>query len=111
MDQIFKEGLEVETRIKFRSMAMFFVFFLISHGAIFAAEKNQSSLKRGGATPNVLDFDADIIEGERSGPSLLVQLDLQAPGLDTLIFQRKNFNDFHVIDMKRKPKYRGRPSK
>ena len=56
---------------------------------------------------NILDFDADVIEGERSGPSIMVQMDLQAPNLDTLVFQRKNFNDFHVIDMKRKPKYRG----
>lgn len=55
---------------------------------------------------NILDFDADVIEGERSGPSIMVQMDLQAPNLDTLVFQRKNFNDFHAIDMKRKPKYR-----
>jgi hypothetical protein len=58
-------------------------------------------------TSNILDFDADVIEGERSGPSILVQMDLQAPNLDTLVFQRKNFNDFHLIDMRRKPKYRG----
>jgi hypothetical protein len=57
---------------------------------------------------NVLDFEADVIEGERSGPSILIQMDLQAPTLDTLVFQRKNFNDFHAIDMKRKPKYRGK---
>lgn len=61
--------------------------------------------------PNILDFDADVIEGERTGPSLLVQMDLQAPNLDMLVFERKNFNDFHGIDMKRKPKYRGRLSK
>lgn len=61
----------------------------------------------GGKQSNILDFDADVIEGERSGPSIMVQMDLQAPNLDTLVFQRKNFNDFHVIDMKRKPKYRG----
>ena len=58
-------------------------------------------------SPNILDFDADVIEGERSGPSLIVQMDLQAPSLDTLVFQRKNFNDFQVIDKRRKPKFRG----
>jgi hypothetical protein len=55
---------------------------------------------------NVLDFEADVIEGERVAPNLFVQMDLGAPKMDTLMFQRKNFNDFHSIDMKRKPKYR-----
>lgn len=58
-------------------------------------------------TPNVLDFEADVIEGERSSPSILIQMDLQSPNIDTLVFQRKNFNDFHQIDMKRRSKYRG----
>lgn len=56
---------------------------------------------------NVLDFEADVIEGERTAPSILIQMDLQSPNLDTLVFQRKNFNDFHLIDVKRKPKFRG----
>lgn len=55
---------------------------------------------------NVLDFEADVIEGERVAPNLFVQMDLGSPNMDTLMFQRKNFNDFHAIDMKRKPKYR-----
>lgn len=57
--------------------------------------------------PAVLNFDADVIEGEKGGPSIMVQMDLQAPTMDTLVFKRKNFNDFHAIDRKRKPKYRG----
>lgn len=59
------------------------------------------------SSSNVLDFDADVIEGERTAPSILIQMDLQSPNLDTLVFQRKNFNDFHLIDMKRRPKFRG----
>lgn len=59
------------------------------------------------SSSNIMDFEADVIEGERTAPSILIQMDLQSPNLDTLVFQRKNFNDFHLIDMKRKPKFRG----
>ncbi len=67
---------------------------------------SQTDNKKGKST-NVLDFEADVIEGERTAPSILIQMDLQSPNLDTLVFQRKNFNDFHSIDMKRRPKFRG----
>ena len=58
----------------------------------------------------ILNFDADVIEGERASPSIMVQMELEAPTLDTLVFKRNNFNDFHAIDRKRKPKYRGQKS-
>lgn len=100
-----------------RGMVVTFSFTFVLSGALplWAQETKEPVKKAQTPAPsrqsNVLDFDADVIEGERSGPNLLVQLDLQAPGLDTLVFQRKNFNDFHVIDMKRKPKFRGRSTK
>jgi hypothetical protein len=67
----------------------------------------KKSTKPASTSSNVLDFEADVIEGERTAPSILIQMDLQSPNLDTLVFQRKNFNDFHLIDMRRKPKFRG----
>lgn len=81
---------------------MILIIALIASVNCFA-QKNSTNTK----SSNILDFDADVIEGERNAPSILVQMDLQAPNLDTLIFLRKNFNDFHSVDMKRKPKYRG----
>lgn len=74
---------------------------------LFACEAYSQKNQKPPKTQTILDFDADVIEGERNAPSILVQMDLQAPNLDTLIFLRKNFNDFHSTDMKRKPKYRG----
>ncbi len=72
-----------------------------------ANSKAETTSSTNSKQSNILDFDADVIEGERTGPSILVQMDLQTPNLDTLVYQRKNFNDFHVIDMRRKPKFRG----
>ena len=65
-----------------------------------------SGLAQNQKAANVLDFEDDVIEGERAAPSLFVQMDIQAPKMDSLMFQRKNFNDYHGIDKYRKPKYR-----
>ncbi len=83
---------------------LFFIIFLIvlDSNSIFAETQK---------TANVLDFEDDVIEGERAAPSLFVQMDIQAPKMDSLMFQRKNFNDFHNIDKFRKPKYRNSDKK
>lgn len=73
----------------------------------FSQTTSKKPTKSTPSSSNVLDFEADVIEGERMAPSILIQMDLQSPNLDTLVFQRKNFNDFHLIDMRRRPKFRG----
>lgn len=99
--------------IKLVSLLMLFLFYSNESFAEKVEKSNETKksaaskvAEPGKTNTNVLDFDADIIEGERVAPSLFVQMDLGAPKLDTLMFQRKSFNDFHAIDMKRKPKYR-----
>ena len=54
----------------------------------------------------VLDFDSDVIEGERKSPDLFLQLQVDTPNLDTLLYQRRNFNDFHNLEKNRRPVYR-----
>jgi hypothetical protein len=56
---------------------------------------------------NVLDFEAEVIEGERKTPQLFLQMDVGTPTIDTLLYRRTNFQDFQVNDAKRKPKFRG----
>jgi hypothetical protein len=56
--------------------------------------------------PNVLDFDGDVIEGERQAPNLFLQLQVDTPNLDVLLYQRKDFNDFHALEKDRRPLYR-----
>jgi hypothetical protein len=103
IDYLFKTYLSVQLGL------LILTLIGINESLYAEASKAKSQTKSTEVTKaksNVLDFEADVIEGERVAPSLFVQMDLGAPKLDTLMFQRKNFNDFHSIDMRRKPKYR-----
>jgi hypothetical protein len=56
--------------------------------------------------PSVLNFDADVIEGEKSNPDLFIQLGNQQPSLQAVIYGRKNFNEFQKHEAPWKPVYR-----
>ncbi len=60
--------------------------------------------------PQVLDFEAEVIEGERKTPNLFLQLEIDSPSLDSVMYKRRNFNDFHLVEVDRKPLYK-RPDK
>lgn len=55
---------------------------------------------------NVINFEEDVIEGERKNPNLFLQLDMGTPNMDTILFLRNNFNDFHQSDKDRRMIYR-----
>lgn len=57
-------------------------------------------------TGNVINFEEDVIQGERKNLDLFVQIDLGASHIDNVVFQRDNFNDFHQIDSRRRPRYK-----
>lgn len=63
----------------------------------------QAPAQKGGA--KVLDFEGEEIEGERMRPDLFLQLRSEDLNFDTLIYLRENFNDFHEIDKKSKPRF------
>lgn len=54
---------------------------------------------------SVVDFEADVVEGERQVPDIFLQSEVASPSLDAVLFKRKNFNDFHSLELKRKPVY------
>lgn len=54
----------------------------------------------------ILDFEAEVIEGQRKSPQLFLQMDVAAPDLDTVMYLRQNFNDFQSVEKNRKPLYR-----
>ncbi len=58
-----------------------------------------------GMAQEVLNFEANVIEGERLNPDLFTQMEVETPDLDTLIYIRKNFNDFHKVERNRRPKF------
>ena len=73
---------------------LFLTFFsLIGSELAVSAEKNE-----------VLDFEADVIEGEKKAPELFLQLDTETTDLGAVLYDRKNFNDFHANDRSRRPR-------
>ena len=55
---------------------------------------------------NVLDFEADVIEGEKRKPDLFIQMEGGAETMDSVLYSREDFNDFHEMDRKWRPKVR-----
>jgi hypothetical protein len=52
----------------------------------------------------VMDFEADVIEGEKKAPDLFLQMDSENAELSAVIYDRKNFNDFSKFDRNLRPK-------
>jgi hypothetical protein len=45
-----------------------------------------------------LDFEGEVIEGEAMRPMLYLQIESPDLDLNNIIYQRRDFNDFHKID-------------
>jgi hypothetical protein len=65
----------------------------------------QPAAKPGGSRPEVLDFEGDVIEGQKKAPELFLQLDVEKADLSSVLYDRRDFNDFHAVDSKRRPKF------
>jgi len=76
-------------------MKRYFLFGSLFLATAFAAEKP------------VLDFEADVIEGEKRKPDLFIQLEGgAADSMDSILYSRDDFNDYQEIDRKWRPKMR-----
>ena len=53
----------------------------------------------------VLNFEAEIIDGERKRPDLFLQIGTQKQTMEAVIYSRKDFNDFHKGDAGKRPSY------
>ena len=58
-----------------------------------------------GAKSNVLDFEGEVIEGEKRRPDLFMQTNTQDLTLDNILYQRNDFNDFLSVEAKRRPRH------
>lgn len=47
---------------------------------------------------NVMDFEADVIEGELRRPDLFLQLGNDHMNVESISYGRSNFNDFNKAD-------------
>ena len=59
----------------------------------------------------VLDFEAEVIEGEKRKPDLFIQMEGGVENMDSVLYSREDFVDYHETDRKWRPKARrlGRP--
>jgi len=72
--------------------------------------KNQAPLsktaaKKASGSGNVLDFEGEVIEGERRRPDLFLQMSIDNVKFDSLIYQRDDFNDYLEVDRKSRTRY------
>lgn len=73
-----------------------FCIFLMAFCALPALAKEKD---------HVLDFEGEIIEGERKRPDLFLQMTTTELNNGDLIYVRENFNDFLEVDKKIRPQY------
>ncbi len=53
----------------------------------------------------VLDFNADVIEGELKKPQLFLELGANVKDFNSLLLNREDFNDFQAVDMKKRLRF------
>ena len=51
-----------------------------------------------------LDFEGEVIEGERKAADLFIQYDVGNVALEAVLYQRGDFNEFHAQDRARRAK-------
>ncbi len=55
---------------------------------------------------NILDFEADVIEGEKRKPDIFLQMEGSTNNLDAILYSREDFNDYHELDRRWRPRFR-----
>ncbi|MBK7961148.1 MAG: hypothetical protein IPK04_08010 [Bdellovibrionales bacterium] len=75
---------------------MIFAIALIWVPLVFAADPPKAQ---------VLDFEGEVIEGESIRPDLFLQILTPDVNLDSIVYLRKDFNDFQRFDRNQKPRY------
>jgi hypothetical protein len=51
----------------------------------------------------VMDFEAEVIDGQKKAPELFLQLDSEKAELNTILYDRRNFNDFQPVNTMLRP--------
>ena len=77
--------------------SLLFLFLLLNLNVSNAQEKGQKV--------KTLDFEGEVIEGEAMRPMLYLQIESPDLDLNNILYQRKDFNDFHKIDKVRRNRF------
>ncbi len=78
-------------------MKIFLMVLLVSLSAFSQNAKNEKV--------KTLDFEGEVIEGEAMRPMLYLQIESPDLDLNNILYQRRDFNDFHKIDKVRRNRF------
>ncbi len=82
------------------------VFVWAQQGAAVQAQTGlQPKLVRQKQGENLLDFEAEVIEGEKKRPELFLDIKAGDGNVGSGLYLRPNFDDFFAVDKKRRPKF------
>lgn len=82
------------------------VFSLLGSGAAWAQDKESKKADAGkNEKIKTLDFEGEVIEGEAMRPMLYLQIESPDLDLNNIMYQRRDFNDFHRIDKVRRNRF------
>ena len=69
------------------------------------AQAAASKVARPKQSENLLDFEAEVIEGEKKRPELFLDIKAGDGNVGSGLYLRPNFDDFFAVDKKRRPKF------
>lgn len=78
--------------------ATFTLSLVLVSSAATAQKKNREE-------GQILDFEGEVIEGERQRPDLFLQISTDELTFDSLLYLRPNYNDYVEIDRKSRNRY------
>lgn len=85
--------------------ALFVVLLMVSSVSFSQEGKDAAETKEVKGKMKTLDFEGEVIEGEAMRPMLYLQIESPDLDLNNIIYQRRDFNDFHKIDKVRRNRF------
>lgn len=73
--------------------------------ATSAVIKSAGSIGKKENVGAILDFEGEVIEGERRRPDLFLQISIDNIKFDSLIYNRDDFNDYLEVDRKSRTRF------
>lgn len=97
-------------KIKLKMAILFFGMFEIIPALAWSqqrapAQAAASKVARPKQSENLLDFEAEVIEGEKKRPELFLDIKAGDGNVGSGLYLRPNFDDFFAVDKKRRPKF------
>lgn len=78
---------------------------IVMLSAFFVAPAFAEPPKETAKKNTVMDFEAEVIDGQKKAPELFLQMDSEKAELNTILYDRKNFNDFAPVNTQLRPTF------